>query len=81
MTGTARSVEVSLMVQLKYRGVDYDTTHKHSDLSDQPVEHVYRGIHFSQAPRHEAAALSDRPVRVSYRGAVYETRIAEAQKR
>ena len=80
MTGIARSVEVSLMVQLKYRGVDYDTTQR-SDLSDQPVEHVYRGIHFSQAPRHEAASLSDQPVRVSYRGAVYETRIAEALKR
>ena len=68
------------MVQLKYRGVDYDTTQRPA-LGDQPVEHVYRGIHFRQAPRHEAAALSDQPVRVSYRGAVYETRIAEALKR
>ncbi|MCY3537975.1 MAG: DUF4278 domain-containing protein [Synechococcus sp. SB0662_bin_45] len=68
------------MVQLKYRGVDYDTTQR-PDLSDQPVEHVYRGIHFNRAPRHEADALSDQPVRVSYRGAVYETRIAEALKR
>ncbi len=80
MAGTARSVEVSLMVQLKYRGVDYDTTQR-PDLSDQPVEHVYRGIHFNKAPRHEADVLSDRPVRVSYRGTVYETRIAEALKR
>ena len=80
MAGTARSVEVSLMVQLKYRGVDYDPAQRH-DLSDQPVEHVYRGIHFSQAPRHEAAPLSDQPVRVSYRGAVYETRIAASLKR
>ena len=68
------------MVQLKYRGVDYDTTQR-PGLSDQPVEHVYRGIHFNKAPRHEADVLSDRLVRVSYRGTVYETRIAEALKR
>lgn len=68
------------MVQLKYRGVDYDTTQR-PGLSDQPMEHVYRGIHFNKAPRHEADVLSDRPVRVSYRGTVYETRIAEALKR
>lgn len=79
MAGSSRSVEVSLMVQLKYRGVDYDTTQR-PDLSDQPVEHVYRGIHFNKAPRHEADTLSDQPVLVSYRGAVYETRIAEASK-
>ena len=80
MAGTDRSVEVSLMIQLKYRGVDYDTTQR-PDLSDQPVEHVYRGIHFNKAPRHQADVLSDRPVRVSYRGTVYETRVAEALKR
>ena len=68
------------MVHLKYRGVDYDTAQRPS-LSDQPVEHVYRGIHFNKAPRHAADALSDQPVRVSYRGAVYETRVAEALKR
>lgn len=80
MAGSSRSVEVSLMVQLKYRGVDYDTNQR-SDLSNEPVEHVYRGIHFNQALRHEADALSDQSVRVSYRGAVYETRIAEVLKR
>jgi len=64
------------MVQLKYRGVDYDTK-QFSAPSAQAVDHVYRGIHFDTAPRHEADALSQEPVRLSYRGAVYEARIAE----
>lgn len=65
------------MVQLKYRGVDYNTAQRDVP-SDQPVDHVYRGVHFNSAARHQPDARTDRPVRLSYRGATYETRCAQS---
>lgn len=63
------------MVQLKYRGVDYSTASRDVP-SDQPLDHVYRGVHFNSAARHQPDAPADEPVRLSYRGATYETRCA-----
>ena len=65
------------MVQLKYRGIDYNTEQRDVP-SDRPVDHVYRGVHFNRSALHQPDAHADRPVRLSYRGTSYETRRAQS---
>ncbi|MEB3306537.1 MAG: DUF4278 domain-containing protein [Cyanobacteriota bacterium] len=63
---------------LRYRGVKYDPT-RHEQLSNAPVDHVYRGHHYDSAPRHEATA-PDSEVVLTYRGVSYHHRKAEAAR-
>lgn len=67
-----------MATQLRYRGVSYDPA-AHEQLSDQPVEHTYRGRHFNAATRHEAAP-SKTDVALHYRGSIYHQRQAEAAR-
>lgn len=64
--------------QLVYRGVAYDGT-KHAELPANPVEHVYRGVHYREALRHEAAQ-PDEAVELHYRGHTYHHRREEAAR-
>jgi hypothetical protein len=64
------------MTKLQYRGVSYDNA-SHEQPSAQPVDHAYRGQHYSAALRHEAAPV-DTEVELQYRGHVYYHRQAAA---
>jgi hypothetical protein len=64
------------MSQLQYRGVSYDSS-RHEQPSEQPVDHAYRGQHYSAPLRHEAADV-DTSTELHYRGHVYQHRAAEA---
>ena len=63
---------------LRYRGVSYDPA-QHEQLSNAPVDHIYRGHHYNAATRHEAAPV-DPDVLLAYRGHVYHHRQAEASR-
>ena len=64
------------MTKLQYRGVGYDNA-QHEQLSNEPVDHAYRGQHYSAPLRHEAADV-DTSTELHYRGHVYHHRVAEA---
>ncbi|MFM7457012.1 MAG: DUF4278 domain-containing protein [Vulcanococcus sp.] len=64
------------MTKLQYRGVGYDNA-QHEQLSNEPVDHAYRGQHYTSAPRHEAAAVNTE-VELQYRGQHYQHQQAEA---
>ena len=64
--------------QLVYRGVAYDGT-KHTDLPANPVEHVYRGVHYQEALLHEVAQPNE-AVELHYRGHTYHHRRVEAAR-
>jgi hypothetical protein len=64
--------------QLVYRGVSYDGT-QHAELPAQPVEHVYRGVHYREALRHEPTQ-PDEALELHYRGHAYHHRRAEAAR-
>lgn len=57
------------MSRLQYRGVSYDNA-RHEQPSAAPVDHAYRGLHFSSALRHEAVSV-DSSRAFHYRGHVY----------
>ena len=57
------------MTRLQYRGVSYDSA-QHEQPSPSPVDHAYRGLHYSSALRHEAAA-ADPGRSFHYRGHEY----------
>lgn len=57
---------------LRYRGVSYDPRN-HEQLSDVPVEHIYRGQHYSSPLRHLAAPITPR-AELRYRGIAYQHR-------
>lgn len=57
------------MTRLLYRGVSYDNS-RHQPLPSTPVEHIYRGHHFSAPLRHEAAPV-DPALELHYRGHLY----------
>jgi hypothetical protein len=61
---------------LVYRGVPYAVT-DHPTPSATPVEHVYRGVHYSESLRHVPGPV-DESVELHYRGAVYHHRRQEA---
>ena len=61
---------------LRYRGISYDPR-QHERLSDLPVEHIYRGHHYSSAPRHLAAA-SRSAAELHYRGVTYQHQQSQA---
>ncbi|MCP9816928.1 DUF4278 domain-containing protein [Synechococcus sp. GreenBA-s] len=64
---------------LRYRGVAYDpAARQHPQAaSAQPVDHVYRGHHYSASLQHAAQAV-DPALELHYRGSVYHHRLAEA---
>lgn len=64
------------MSRLQYRGVSYDSS-RHEQPAEQPVDHAYRGQHYSAPLRHEAADV-DTSTELHYRGHVYQHRAAEA---
>ena len=66
------------MTKLQYRGVSYDNA-QHEQPSTTPVDHAYRGQHYSAALRHEAADV-DTDAELHYRGSVYHHRAAEAAR-
>lgn len=57
------------MTRLQYRGVSYDNA-QHPQPSTAPVDHAYRGQHYSSPLRHEAASV-DSSRAFHYRGHVY----------
>lgn len=57
------------MPRLLYRGVSYDNS-RHQSLPATPVEHIYRGQHFSAPLRHLAAPV-DPDLELHYRGQAY----------
>lgn len=57
------------MTRLLYRGVSYDNS-RHQAPPATPVEHIYRGQHFSAPLRHLAAPV-DPALELHYRGQVY----------
>ena len=57
------------MSRLLYRGVSYDNS-QHQQPSAAPVDHVYRGQHYSAALLHEAAKV-DSTRSFHYRGHEY----------
>lgn len=66
------------MTRLLYRGISYDSS-RHEQRSPSPVEHTYRGHHFTAPLRHEAASL-DPALELHYRGHVYH-HLHDAQHR
>lgn len=64
------------MTKLQYRGVSYSNDNR-EQVSNQAVDHSYRGQHYSAPLRREAAAV-DTQVALQYRGHVYQHRQAEA---
>ncbi|MFM2158028.1 MAG: hypothetical protein RLZZ124_502 [Cyanobacteriota bacterium] len=66
------------MTRLQYRGVSYDNA-QHEQPSATPVDHAYRGLHYSASLRHEAAPV-DTGLELHYRGQVYHHRQAEAAR-
>jgi hypothetical protein len=63
---------------LVYRGVRYDVHRPHEAPSREPVEHVYRGVHYSEALRHEPMPV-DETIELHYRGHVYHQRQHQAR--
>jgi hypothetical protein len=64
--------------QLVYRGVPYGS-HQHQPLASvEAVEHVYRGVHYSEPLRHEPLPV-DESLELHYRGHVYHHRQQQAQ--
>ncbi len=61
---------------LTYRGVRYDASHP-VQPGTQPVEHIYRGIHYREPLRHEPTEI-DAAVELQYRGHTYHHRSAAA---
>jgi len=57
------------MTRLQYRGVSYDNN-LHQPPSAAPVDHIYRGQHYSAALLHEAAKV-DSTRSFHYRGHEY----------
>ena len=66
------------MTRLLYRGVSYDNS-RHEPLSATPVDHVYRGHHYSLALRHEPAEL-DPDLELHYRGHAYHHEDSHADR-
>ena len=64
------------MTKLQYRGVSYSNDNR-EQVSNQAVDHSYRGQHYSAPLRHEAAPVYTQ-VELQYRGHVYQHRQAEA---
>ena len=64
------------MANLQFRGVSYDSS-SHEQLSSSPVEHTYRGQHFSAPLRREQVAGSATQT-LYYRGQAYQRRVATA---
>ena len=58
-----------MAAQLCYRGISYDPQ-GHERLSDTPVDHIYRGHHYSSAPRH-LSAPANTAAELRYRGIAY----------
>jgi hypothetical protein len=65
------------MTRLQYRGIRYDKVQRQQP-SAIPVDHAYRGLHFTSTLLHEAAAV-DPDRAFHYRGLDYQPR-AEASK-
>lgn len=63
-------------LQRTYRGIAYDPA-QHERLSDQKVDHTYRGTHYESPLRHQAAESDT--VELHYRGNVYRHRQQLAQ--
>ena len=63
-------------LQRTYRGIAYDPA-QHERLSDQKVDHTYRGTHYESPLRHQAAESGT--VELHYRGNVYRHRQQLAQ--
>lgn len=64
--------------QCTYRGVSYAPT-QDTQVSNTPVEHTYRGLHYLASLRHQAAA-PDTTVELHYRGSVYHHRQQACQE-
>lgn len=64
--------------QLVYRGVPYSTHHHHPLTSLEPVEHVYRGVHYRIPLKHEPR-LVDESLDLHYRGHIYHHRQQQAK--
>ena len=65
------------MTRLLYRGVSYDNS-RHQPLPATPVEHIYRGQHFSAPLRHQPAPV-DPALALHYRGNDYHHPAAPQQ--
>lgn len=63
---------------LVYRGVPYAAT-DHPAPPASPVEHVYRGVHYSESLRHTPGPV-DETVELHYRGATYHHRRQDASQ-
>jgi hypothetical protein len=64
---------------LVYRGVPYGS-HQHQPLASvEAVEHVYRGVHYSEPLQHQPH-LVDESLELHYRGHVYHHRQQQAQR-
>lgn len=63
---------------LVYRGVKYEST-PHAHPRVEPVEHIYRGVHYADPLRHEPAPVNEF-VELHYRGTVYHQRRVEARR-
>ena len=63
-------------LQRTYRGIAYDPA-QHERLSDQQVDHTYRGTHYESPLRHQAGESGT--VELHYRGNVYRHRQQLAQ--
>lgn len=66
------------MTKLRYRGVSYDND-QHEQPTTTPVDHAYRGQHYTAALRHEPHEV-DSDVELHYRGNVYHHRQADAAR-
>ncbi len=63
---------------LVYRGVRYDASHH--DLPDtQPVEHIYRGVHYREPLCHPVQEV-DEAIELRYRGHTYHHRRRDAAR-
>jgi hypothetical protein len=65
------------MTRLQYRGIRYDKVQRQLP-SATPVDHAYRGLHFTRTLLHEAAAVDTDHV-FHYRGHEYHHQV-EATK-
>lgn len=63
--------------QLVYRGVSYGTQHQPLP-SAEPVEHVYRGVHYRMPLKDEPLPV-DESLELHYRGNVYHQRQQQAR--
>jgi hypothetical protein len=62
---------------LRYRGVPYNAD-QHEHPSDVAVEHIYRGHHYVEPLRHEAAPVNT-SVELQYRGTHYHHTTRESR--